>query len=95
MIAGYFADLYTVMQNALDILNPEGQMWMVVGDSRYSNVDVLVADILVELASRQGMELVEQRPFRSMRASPQQGGRRELAETLIVLKKPRAPLGMP
>lgn len=89
MIGGYFADLCTVIQRSIDILTPGGQVWMVVGDSRYSSVDVRVAQILTELMIDRGLELVENRPFRSMRASPQQGGRAELAETLIVVKKPR------
>ena len=89
MIGGYFADLCAVIQRAVDALTPGGQVWMVVGDSRYSNVDIRVAQILIELMIHRGLVLVENRPFRSMRASPQQGGRAELAETLIVVKKPK------
>ncbi|MBD8538045.1 hypothetical protein IFT88_03385 [Frigoribacterium sp. CFBP 8751] len=88
MVAGYFADLWDVVSRSNDQLASGGQIWMVVGDSRYSTVDIRVADILVELAPNLGLTAAEVRPFRSMRASPQQGGRAELLETLIVLQKP-------
>lgn len=88
MIAGYFADLWGVIDRTTSVLTSGGQIWMVVGDSRYSNIDVFVADIIAELAPTHGLSVSEARPFRSMRASPQQGGRRELFETLLVLQKP-------
>lgn len=87
MVAGYFADLWDVVSRSNDQLTSGGQIWMVVGDSRYSTIDIRVADILVELAPTLGLTASEVRPFRSMRASPQQGGRAELLETLIVLQK--------
>lgn len=60
---------------------------MVVGDSRYHGVQIPVADILIELAQHLGFEKVADEPFRSMRASPQQGGRQELIESLITLRR--------
>ena len=87
MVAGYFADLWAVIDRTSAVLKSGGQIWMVVGDSRYSTIDVRVADILAELAPSRGLEVSEVRAFRSMRASPQQGGRAELLETLLVLQK--------
>lgn len=88
MVGGYFSDLWRVILNTSEVLTPGGQIWMVVGDSRYSTVTIKVADVIAELATSAGLEVVEKRPFRSMRASPQQGGRAELAETLLILAKP-------
>ena len=59
---------------------------MVVGDSRYAGVDVPVAHILGEEAPSLGFTPITMEPFRSMRVSPQQGGRPELAETLLTLR---------
>ncbi|WP_431806645.1 hypothetical protein [Microbacterium paraoxydans] len=88
MVGGYFSDLWRVILNSTAPLTSGGQIWMVVGDSRYSTVTIRVADIIAELAQSEGLKVVEKRPFRSMRASPQQGGRAELAETLLILAKP-------
>jgi hypothetical protein len=60
---------------------------MVVGDSRYQGVQVSVADVLIELGAELGFEKVAEEPFRSMRASPQQGGKAELLETLVTLRR--------
>lgn len=60
---------------------------MVVGDSRYHGIQIPVADILIEIAEQIGFEKIADEPFRSMRASPQQGGRLELVESLISLKR--------
>ena len=59
---------------------------MVVGDSRYAGVDVPVAAVLTEEAADLGFEVLGSEPCRSMRASPQQGGRAELAETLLTFR---------
>lgn len=87
MVSAYFADLWKVIDRTSHALRDGGQFWIVVGDSRYSTVDVRVAEILAELAEHDGLTVSALRPFRSMRSSPQQGGRAELKESLIVLKK--------
>jgi hypothetical protein len=86
MVGAYFADMTGVLSQVRDVLRPKGEVWMVVGDSRYGGVDVPVASILSELAVQIGFSKVRSSPFRSMRTSPQQGGHEELAETLIVLR---------
>ena len=60
---------------------------MVVGDSRYGGVSIPVAQILEELAPHLGFQVVNSEPFRSMRSSAQQGGAKELAESLLVLER--------
>ena len=85
MIGAYFADLRSVMVELRRMLPYYGRVYMVVGDSRYSGVDIPVTAGLSQMAPELGYQVLNVEPFRSMRASPQQGGRRELAESLITL----------
>lgn len=87
MIAAYFDDIGGILGGLAARLREQGRVYMVVGDSRYAGVDVPVAAILAEEAKSNGFELIRSEPFRSMRASPQQGGGHELSETLVVLAK--------
>lgn len=87
MIEAYADDMRSIMGTLHSRLRPDGRLYMVVGDSRYAGVDVPVAQILAEEAPGLGYEVLRNEPFRSMRASPQQGGKAELAETLIVLSR--------
>ncbi len=86
MIGGYFADLKAVLSRLTSGTNAGGQIWFVVGDSRYSGVHVPVAKILADIAPRE-LQLLKTQPFRSMRASAQQGGRYHLAETLVAFQR--------
>lgn len=83
MIGAYFHDLSTILKGIRSKICDEGRVYMVVGDSKYAGIDVPVADALASIAGELGFEVVDAEPFRSMRASPQQGGRKELAETLL------------
>ena len=87
MIGAYFFDMAGVIDGLARKLHRSGRIYMVVGDSRYAGIDVPVAKILAQLAPSSGLTTVSVEPFRSMRASPQQGGQKELGETLLVLKK--------
>ncbi len=87
MVGAYFHDMETIMGASLDKLRSGGEMWMVVGDSKYADVPVPVAAILEEQIANFGMTVTRREPFRSMRSSAQQGGQQELAETLIVVSK--------
>jgi hypothetical protein len=87
MVAAYTADMAAILRGIAARMRTNGRTYMVVGDSRYSGVDVPVAAILAELSPSMGFEVVRVEPCRSMRASPQQGGRAELAETLVVLER--------
>lgn len=86
MVGAYFADLMAVISAIKEGLTPGGSVWLVVGDSRYAGVQVATADIIAELAIREGWSFHGCEPFRSMRLSPQQGGRPELAESLVKLQ---------
>ena len=92
MIDGYAGDLALVMTGLASGLRPRGRVYTVVGDSRYAGVDVPVAAILAEVAQPLGYDVVTLEPCRSMRSSPQQGGRHELGETLLVLERRQAPV---
>jgi hypothetical protein len=87
MIAAYFDDIGGILKVLSARLRERGRVYMVVGDSQYAGIDVPVAAILAEQAPTHGYELVRAEPFRSMRASPQQGGGHELSETLMVLAR--------
>ncbi|QCK85575.1 site-specific DNA-methyltransferase [Phreatobacter aquaticus] len=87
MIGSYFSDLTRVLTECAKKVRPNGQMWVVVGDSQYASVLVPAATIISELAPSFGCCTVRYEPFRFMRASAQQGGRHDLQENLIVISK--------
>jgi hypothetical protein len=84
MIRAYFSDIYSILTNLHSKINHGGRVYAVFGDSRYGGVDVPVASIVVEMLGKAGFKLHRSEPFRSMRASPQQGGMAALSETLVV-----------
>lgn len=84
MIGAYFDDLGSIIAEVKRVLPTGGRMYMVVGDSRYCGIDIPVARALTDMAPSLGFQVEAVEPFRSMRASPQQGGRRELAESLLI-----------
>lgn len=85
MVGGYFSDMVTVLRCVHASLTRQGSVWIVVGDSRYANVQIHTAKILAELAENVGWRVQRIEDCRSMRCSPQHGGRPELSETLLVL----------
>ena len=87
MIGGYAADLRTVLNALHRGLRNRGRVYMVMGDSQYAGVTIPTAKIVVELALSLGYRLISSEPSRSIRSSPQQGGRSELTETLVTLEK--------
>ena len=87
MVGGYFADLLHVLAQMRRSIARRGTVWMVVGDSSYAGVRIETAAIISELAPDIGWRVGPVEPCRSMRASAQQGGRFDLAETLIVLSR--------
>jgi len=85
MVGAYFRDLELVMEQSKRLLSRKGRVMMVVGDSRYANVRIDVATVLVELARSMGFGRVTTKEVRQMRASAQQGGTFQLAESIIEL----------
>jgi len=87
MIGHYFHDICKVLGLLRDRLTSQAEVWAVVGDSRYAGIQIPVARILADYASALGYRILNIEPFRSMRASAQQGGQHQLAESLLVLQK--------
>ena len=87
MVSAYFADLGAVLSGLGRNMARGSSAMMVVGDSSYAGVMIDVASIAVEVAAVEGFRLEALSPVRSMRASPQQGGRPELGETLVHLTR--------
>lgn len=87
MVCGYFRDMAGVLDLMRGWIREDGQVWMVVGDSRYADVQIETAAILADLAPQSGWTVRTAEPCRSMRASPQQGGGFALSETLLVLAR--------
>jgi hypothetical protein len=87
MVSAYISDMGGVMASLRKNLSKRGRVYMVVGDSRYAGIQIPVASILAEIAPHVGLSARSIEPFRSMRASPQQGGQYELAESLVILER--------
>lgn len=86
MLGAYFADLLLVLDQIQPRLTPRSQVWLVVGDSQYAGVPVPVARILRELVITRGWRVLDSVSIRHMRSSAQQGGRKELPESLLILE---------
>lgn len=87
MVGAYFTEMLGIIRNVEAALAPRGAMWIVIGDSRYGQVGIESAQILAELAETTKLTVDRIDPFRQMRASAQQGGKHQLAESLLVLRK--------
>jgi hypothetical protein len=87
MIAAYVSDMGDIMSTLAAKLRPQGRIYMVVGDSRYAGVYIPVAKILNEISKQTGLRAIGSEACRSMRSSPQQGGREDLQETLLIFEK--------
>ena len=85
MVGSYFRDLEVVLEQCQRLLTGRGKVMMVVGDSRYAGVRIEVASILAEIAHSMGFGTVVTREVRQMRSSAQQGGRLQLAESIVEL----------
>jgi hypothetical protein len=85
MVAAYFGDMHTILRQVKRKLRRGGRAFLAVGNSKYAGVVVDTASILTELAPSVGFNFCRAEAIRSMRSSAQQGGRRELSESLIVL----------
>lgn len=87
MIAAYFQDMHDILQALYTNLRLGGRIYLVVGDSQYADVQVPVAGIISEVGKLLNYRILKLERFRSMRVAPQQGGRKQLSETLLILEK--------
>jgi len=86
MVGSYFHDMEIVLTQCQRLLTERGKVMMVVGDSRYAGVRIEVATIIADIARSMGFGYVVTREVRQMRASAQQGGRLQLAESIVELR---------
>jgi hypothetical protein len=87
MIISYFSDMLALLQDIAKSLVTGGRVYVVIGNSMYAGIEVDVGRILEQLAPKADLKFLNRTPFRSMRSSPQQGGRKELEESLLVFTK--------
>ncbi|MDI7660205.1 hypothetical protein QLZ26_08810 [Cronobacter universalis] len=87
MVGTYFSDMLLIIENICGNLTKGGEIWMVVGDSKYAGVKISTASILIELMTSKDLKLINNEAFRSMRTSAQQGGQMGLDETFITFRK--------
>jgi hypothetical protein len=87
MVEAYFGDIAIILRGLASTMARRADVMIVIGDSRYAGVRVDVATICAEIATELGFRVVARRPIRAMRASAQQGGRHELSEALVHLRR--------
>ena len=85
MISAYFSDLTATMIELKRMLTDRGRAYVVLGDSKYSGVNIPVIKGFVNLASELGFDVVCTEALESKRTSPQHGARKELGEALVTL----------
>jgi hypothetical protein len=84
MVSSYFCDIASILLDVHSKLRQSGRIFMAVGSSKYAGVLVDVPGILMEIAIASGLNIVDSAAIRSMRTSAQQGGKKELSESVIV-----------
>jgi hypothetical protein len=84
MLSSYFCDMASILAEIHSKLRQNGRIFMAVGSSKYRGVLIDVPAILMEIATASGLNVVDSAAIRPMRTSAQQGGRRELCESIIV-----------
>lgn len=83
MVDSYFFDMYELLKMLRKSVIGGGDVFLVVGDSSYSDVVIPVAKVLIEIGEEMGLDIVECRRLRQLRASAQQGGDFVLGEDLL------------
>jgi hypothetical protein len=87
MVSAYVSDMGGIMSSLSQRLRDRGRVYMIVGDSRYGGIYVPVAKVLAEISSQVGLRMIGTEACRSMRSSPQQGGREDIKESLLIFEK--------
>jgi hypothetical protein len=87
MVTSYFCDMTSILIQIRAKLRKNARIFMAIGSSKYAGVLVDVPAILIELAPIANLSVVKTAPIRSMRASAQQGGRRQLKEVVLCLER--------
>lgn len=87
MILGYFSDLHSVLFSLHNIVRNGGNVIIAVGDSQYGGVKIKTANILAEIGLSCGYEILNKTKIRPMRSSAQHGGKLDLSENAVCLKR--------
>lgn len=90
LVESYFSDMYRVFTNISAHLENESYFYLDIGDSQFAGVHIPTDKILIEIANRNGLELIDNKFIRerfSKNGSP-------LKQVLLLFKKqsPRASL---
>lgn len=85
MVCAYFADMQTVLRNIRRKVKKHGKVFLAIGNSQYAGIAIETQIIMSEIAASCGFRGTRCFPIRSMRSSAQQGGKRELVESVMVL----------
>ncbi|MHB0875205.1 MAG: DNA methyltransferase [Anaerolineae bacterium] len=91
MLAGYFADLATVLRRLRPLLAPGGHIAMVLGNVRYGGVVIPVDEIVMELGKQAGLTSGGTWVARLRGNSAQQMGRHgriPSRESVVILNRP-------
>jgi DNA modification methylase len=86
MISGYFNDMKTLFNQFYRIMKYDSYIYFNVANSSYFKIIIPVDEIISEIATNEGFEVIEIREARKMKSSSQQKNL-ELAESVIVIKK--------
>lgn len=86
MVSSYFDDMLQIFEETRKVMVPDSHIVAVIGDSQYAGVHIKTDDILEEILSERGFEVLEKRPVRAMRNSAQHGGVAMLDETALTVR---------
>lgn len=90
LVEGYFEDMHIFLAEMRRVLKNNGNLCIVIGDSRYGGISVPAGEIVIEIAKNLEFELVRNTFARDKGNSPQQMGAfgKVLSkESIITLKK--------
>lgn len=87
MISAYFIDLYKIFVELRRILPHKHDAVVAIGDSRYAGVLIDISKILPQIVAPLGFEVESKSAIRTMRCSPQHGGKFDLLEHCLVFRK--------
>lgn len=90
LVEGYFEDMHIFLAEMKRVLKHNGNLCIVIGDSRYGGISVPAGEIVIEIAKNLGFKLVKNTLARDKGNSPQQMGAfgKVLSkESIITLKK--------
>lgn len=93
VVRGYFEDMHLVMEKVFEVLEPDGECIIVVGNSAYSNVIIPTDLLLSKIGRKIGYDNIKIFPVRHLTTSSQQRDNLRpylnyLRESIVILKKP-------